>query len=355
MSAATVAGRRRMSPRRMAAGAARRVSPRQLSPRLKRRLLALAILCIVLMAGYQFWLRDSSLVAVDRVEVTGLTSADAARIRTALTSAARDMTTLNVDRDALDRVVAGYPVVRKLEIAPDFPHTLRVHVVEYEPAAIAVSDAGEVPVAGDGTVLKGVRVEGRLPTIAVDGAVGGERLLDETARGAAAVAGAAPTLLRKRIENVDHRSDDGYVAELRDGPELLLGSATRLRAKWAAAARVLADLEARGATYVDLRLPDRPAVGGLAAPTVEPVAPLGSELGTASTDTTETGLPTGTVTPELAETAVPDTGVTDPTTAAETPQAQTPAETPTQTPTQTQTDPTQALPTGSQGGATVAP
>jgi cell division protein FtsQ len=347
MSAATVAGRRRLSPRRAAAGAARRVSLRQLSPRLKRRLLAVAIACVAFAAGYQFWLRDSSLVAVERVEVSGLTSADAARIRTALTSAAHDMTTLHVDRAALDQVVAGYPVVRKLEVAPDFPHTLRVHVVEYEPAAIAVSDAGEVPVAGDGTILKGVRFEGRLPTIDIDGALGTETLLDQTARGAAVVAGTAPALLRKRIENIDHRSDDGYVAELRDGPELLLGSATRLRAKWAAAARVLADLEARGATYVDLRIPGRPAVGGLAAPTVEPVAPLGSELSTVPDGTTETGVPTGTVTPEVAETAVPNTSATDPTTATGTPVVE--------TPTQTPTTPTQPLPTGSEGGAAVAP
>jgi cell division protein FtsQ len=347
MSAATVAGRRRLSPRRAAASAARRVLPRQLSPRLKRRLLALAVLCIALAAGYQFWLRDSSLVAVDRVEVTGLTSSDAARIRTALTSAGRDMTTLHVDRAALDQVVAGYPVVRKLEIAPDFPHTLRVHVIEYEPAAIAVSDAGDVPVAGDGTILKGVRFEGRLPTIDVDGALGSETLLDQTALGAAAVAGTAPALLRKRIENIDHRSDDGYVAELRDGPELLLGPATRLRAKWAAAARVLADLEARGATYVDLRIPGRPAVGGLAAPTVEPVAPLGSELSTVADGTTETGLSTGTVTPDVAETAVPNTAATDPSTATETVQS-----TPT---TGTPITPTEQLPTGSEGGAAVAP
>ncbi len=349
MSAATVAGR--LSPRRAAARAARRVSPRRLSPRLKRRLLALAVLCVALAAGYQFWLRDSSLVAVDRVEVTGLTSADAARIRTALTSAGRDMTTLHVDRGALDQVVAGYPVVRRLEISPDFPHTLRVHVVEYEPAAIAVSDAGEVPVAGDGTILKGVRVEGRLPTIDVDGALGTELLLDDSARAAAAVAGAAPALLRKRIENIDHRSEDGYVAELRDGPELLLGSATRLRAKWAAASRVLADLEARGATYVDLRIPDRPAVGGLAAPTLEPVAPLGSELGTASTGTPEagtvSGTETGAVTPDVAETAVPNTVPTDPSSATGTPQAQ--------TPTQAPTTPTEPLPTGSEGGAAIAP
>ena len=90
------------------------------------------------------------------------------------------------------------------------------------------------------------------------------------------MAGGAPAVLRARIETSSGGADDGYVAELRDGPELIFGAATRLRAKWAAAARVLADLEARGATYVDLRIPSRPAVGGLAATTVTPVAPAGT-------------------------------------------------------------------------------
>ena len=60
-----------------------------LSPRLKRRLLALLVLSLMLAGGYQFWLRDSSLVAVDEVKISGLTTADAQRVRTSLTSAAR--------------------------------------------------------------------------------------------------------------------------------------------------------------------------------------------------------------------------------------------------------------------------
>ena len=316
---------------------------RRLSPRLKRRLIALAIACLALAAGYQFWLRDSSLVAVEHVDVTGVTSSDADRVRAAITSAARSMTTLHVDREALDRAVAGYPVVRKLEVAPDFPHGLSVHVIEYQPAAIAVSDAGHVPVAGDGTILRGVAVKGSLPTIDVAGALGTELLLDRTARGAAAVAGGAPAVLRARIEDVQRRSDDGYVAELRDGPELIFGAATRLRAKWAAAARVLADLEARGATYVDLRIPSRPAVGGLAATTVTPVAPVGSDLAT----TPEAGA----VTPESAQTAVPNYGPTDTATATTT----TPTETTAPPVPEATADPVDPLTAGAGGGATATP
>jgi cell division protein FtsQ len=340
---AAAALRRRISPRRAATRAAG-----QLTPHVRRRLVVLAVVGLVLSGLYQFWLRDSSLVAVDKVEVTGLTSTDAASVRLAIAREARTMTTLHVDHDALEGAVERFPVVRALEVSPDFPHGLRVHVIEYQPAAIAVSDSGRVPVAGDGTVLRGIKAKGSLPTIDVDGAVGGSSLTDATAEGAAAVAGFAPAVLRSRIENVQKRSDDGYVAELRDGPELLFGSAARLRAKWAAAARVLADLEARGATYVDLRIPGRPAVGGLAASTVTPVAPAGgSGLDTTGT----TGTTTGTTT--LPSTSASNEAPTDTTTA---PEATTPSVTPTQPAVpQAQATPTEPLTAGTGGGATAAP
>jgi cell division protein FtsQ len=51
---------------------------------------------------------------------------------------------------------------------------------------------------------------------------------------------------------------------MRAGPPLIFGSAAAARAKWAAAARVLADPSAAGATYLDLRIPGRVAAGGLA-------------------------------------------------------------------------------------------
>jgi cell division protein FtsQ len=290
---------RRVSPRRLAT-----LALRSKSPRFKRRLLGLIAACVVLTALYQLWFRDSSLVEVEQVQVTGLTTSDAARVSGALTSAGKTMTTLHLDRDALERAVEIYPVVRTIEVQPDFPHGLRIHVIEYRPAAIAISGAQRVPVAGDGTVLRGIRIDGRLPHIDVNGPIGPKALDDPIARGAAAVAGAAPGVLRTRIDHVD-RTGKGYVATLRDGPDLIFGRAAQLRDKWAAAARVLADLDARGATYVDLRLPSRPAVGGLAAASVAPVAPAGTIQVAPTTQTTPStsATPTTTSTPESTVTA----------------------------------------------------
>jgi cell division protein FtsQ len=337
------------------------------SRRLHRRLLLLAAACLVLAAGYQFWLRDSSLVAVDRVTVTGLSASDAERVRAALTSASRSMTTLHVDHDALERAVAGFPAVRELEVTADFPHRLRIHVVEYVPVAIAVGDGGRVAVAGDGTILHGVPVEKRLPTVEVDGAVGIEHLRDGTALASAAIAGAAPAALRGRITEVGEDAELGQVARLRDGPELIFGDATRVRAKWAAAARVLADLEASGASYVDVRIPGRPAAGGLPAETVTPVAPAGDTTtippatpagGAAPTTTapTTTADPTAAGTLPPADGAVAPAGTTPPAPGTVTQTGTTPpAEVTTPAPTAPAPQPTAPLAGGAGGGATAAP
>jgi cell division protein FtsQ len=342
-AAAALAGRLRVVPR-LLRHTGRRLPA--LPARWRRRLLLLAATLALLAGGYQFWLRDSSFVAVDEVTVTGLSTEDAERVRMALTAAGRSMTTLHVDHDLLRRAVAGHPVVRELEVTTDFPHGLQIHVIEHVPAAIAVGAAGKVPVAGDGTILAALPVEGKLPTIDVDGAFGAERLQDRGALDAAAVAGAAPAVLRARLSSVGEQGDRGLVAELREGPELVFGDATRLRAKWAAAARVLADLEASGASYIDLRLPDRPAAGGLPAETVAPVAPAGTTstippattvdpaatAGTLPADPSAippgpTVPPATTTTPPAATTPAPATGTAPATTGA--PAAPPPAAAPT--------------------------
>jgi cell division protein FtsQ len=285
-----------------------------LSARLKRRLLAVAAICLTLVAVYWFWFRDSGLVAVERVTVTGLTTDEAPRLSAALVAAARSMTTLHLDRERLERTVEAYPVVKGLELSPDFPNALRIRVVEHHAAALVVAEGDRVPVAGDGTVLSGLPAEGRLPTIEAERAFGDGRLEDRGAMRAVRVAAAAPAALRGRLEEVERRREDGLVVGLREGPELIFGDATRVRAKWTAAARVLADRAAAGASYVDLRLPGRPAAGGLPAETVAPVAPADSaaDAPAAPADpAAATGVPPATTTPGLTPTTpVPSAGGT---------------------------------------------
>lgn len=77
----------------------------------------------------------------------------------------------------------------------------------------------------------------------------------------ARVLGAAPAALRPYVES-SYYGESGVDVKLRSGVELRFGDATQARAKWKAAAAVLADPAVTTLDYVDLHAPGRPAVGG---------------------------------------------------------------------------------------------
>jgi cell division protein FtsQ len=76
------------------------------------------------------------------------------------------------------------------------------------------------------------------------------------------VASAAPEALRRRAGRIAYAAK-GLTVLLVDGPPLIFGDAAHASARWAAAARVLADPTSQGATYLDLREPGRVSAGGL--------------------------------------------------------------------------------------------
>src|SRR5256885_11903657 len=67
----------------------------------------------------------------------------------------------------------------------------------------------------------------------------------------------------------------GLEADIRHGPAIILGDGARLRAKWIAAARVLGDPGARGASYVAVRVPERAVAGGPTQPDLPPTTGSG--------------------------------------------------------------------------------
>ncbi len=255
--------------------AARRHAP---GPRLRRALAVLTLVAAVLCAGYFLWLRDLALVAVDEVVVSGATSRDASKIRASLVRAGRGMTTLHVDREALERAVSAFPEVRAIEADADFPSALRITVIERPPAAVLVSGEERLPVASDGTILTGLADPGPLPEVKLEQAPSEGRLGRGEPLALVQVLGAAPPALAPKLEAAGREPGRGFVVQLSEGPELVFGDTTLLEAKWAAAARVLADEAADGAEYIDLSIPERPAAGGLAVETLAPVVPAGDEV-----------------------------------------------------------------------------
>ena len=224
-------------------------------------MLAVLGVVIVLLLGAWLWLRDSSLVAVKRVRVTGASGPDAARIRAALVRAALNMTTLDVQMGQLNNVVAPYPVVKRLQVTTQFPHGLRIRVIEQVPVGAITVDGRSLAVAADGTVLHDVPATGSLPVIPLRVPPGGSRITDPQALGAVAVLAAAPPQLLAHVSQVTTIAGHGLVAQLRHGPSIYFGDASRLDAKWAAVAAVLAGSASAGALYIDVTDPQRPAAG----------------------------------------------------------------------------------------------
>lgn len=247
-------------------------------PAWRRRLLVAVLAAFVLASAYWLWFRDSSFARVHDVYVTGVDGPQARAIRSALEEAGLGMTTLHVRDADLRAAVSTYPVVRSVTAQGDFPHKLTIDVTLNLPVAILQTPSGRKPVAADGLLLTDVPMTGGLPVLTTKATLPPERVTTGQAFDLVRVAGLAPKPLQARLKSVAVRPGVGIVAQLRKGPELRFGDASRLPAKWSAAARVLAAAAARGATYIDVRLPERPAAGGLPTTSVIPLAPAGETV-----------------------------------------------------------------------------
>jgi cell division protein FtsQ len=226
-----------------------------------RRAVAGALVVVALLIPGWFWLRGSSVVRISEVDVTGLSGPQAAQVRQALVDAAERMTTLDVDQRKLADAVRQFPIVAGVKVHPHLLHKLDVEVVQHVAVGALANGDRRMAVAGDGTILEGTLTKD-LPLVPVNSPPGGRMLAEPKALQMVGLLAGAPAELRARISRVG-LDEHGLVAQLTDGPELYFGAAARLAAKWAAATRVLGDLTARGASYLDVRVPERPAAGGL--------------------------------------------------------------------------------------------
>jgi cell division protein FtsQ len=223
-------------------------------------LAAIAVAAIVLGGGWLL-LRRSSLVAVRDVQIAGVSGPQAGSIDSALTGAARGMTTLDVNLAALRAAVAPFPVVRSLSVSTSFPHGLRITVLERPPVAAVVSGGTRTAVAADGTILGPALLTRSLPTLSAPRLLAvGRRLGSSQLLACLEVIGAGPPPLRAHVASAAYGTR-GVELTMGNGLIVYFGDGSHALAKWLALARVLADPGSTGAGYVDVRLPARPAAG----------------------------------------------------------------------------------------------
>lgn len=232
--------------------------------------------------------------------VDGVTGPSEARITRLLEEAAGKQSTFAVNEAALMEAVRAYPEVAGVRVDAHPPFRLEVRAIMRPPVARVEIAGRAFVIAGDGTILQRA-VEADVPRLDVaasaltlrEGRVVGSR----AALGVLAAA-PQPLLAVARAVRVNQA---GVEIEMARGPRLIFGNAAQAADKWAAAAAIIADGSATGATYIDLRVPSRPAVGGLGG------TKSASALAPPQLTATQTASPTGGASTTGATPAQPST------------------------------------------------
>jgi cell division protein FtsQ len=271
----------------------------------RRRTAALAAIG-ALAVGLGLWfLATGPVLAVRQVQLAGYDREDAGRLEAAIGAAAGGGTVLRPPTAAIRRAALTFPWVADVVVSRRWPLGLRVDVIQAEAvAAVKASGNERVLVDSHGRVL-GPPTPGRAAAGAVAAAAGTAgaaavrplsaplerhrpragillrgpaprpgQLLSPGLRSALIFVNALDPELAGRVK--DLRLEAGrIVGRLDEGPELRLGRPDRMVAKALALQVVLDQIPAEdeeAATYLDLSLPERPAVGGL-EPVVQDDAP----------------------------------------------------------------------------------
>jgi cell division protein FtsQ len=221
--------------------------------------------------------RESSLFAIDRVEVRGGSPRIASDVRRAVADVL-GKPLVGLDGARVLREVDALPTVVSASYDRAFPHTLRITIVPERPAAVLRNGANSWLVSARGRVMEHLAsgADPSLPRVWISGRPAlhdGTMLVAGDARVAVRAAGLAGPLAR-RITTASY-VDGALVFHLRSGLQLLLGDAADVKLKVAVAERALAVVPS-ASTYLDVSVPGR-AVSGTGQPYVN--TPEGSSKG----------------------------------------------------------------------------
>ena len=229
------------------------------------RSLIVCFAIVALAVGTYVAARETSMFAVDRIEVTGARPSVLARVEAAL-APIQGTSLVSLDAAAIDRQLEGLPDVRLISYDRAFPHTAKVVVSAERPVAVLRKGAQAWLVTDRGRVLEQLDDPAgwSLPRIWIaDAAVPGNGdVLD-------AEEGLAPALLLGRVLSADRsffqrvgeaRAVEGELSlVLGTGTEIRLGAADDLPLQLAVAGRVLSQVDANP-LYVDVSVPERAVV-----------------------------------------------------------------------------------------------
>jgi cell division protein FtsQ len=176
---------------------------------------------------------------------------------------------LMVSAAEVERATESLAWVERAKVDRMLPGTIRVKVVERRPAAVLQLGARRWLLDDDGRVL-GAGTRRGLPIVAglpLDGVEAGQRLRDRAGRAALRAYRSLPRSFAGRVEALFAPTPERISLSLESGVLVRYGAAERVPAKAKVLVALLRKLGAEGRTpaYIDVRVPQSPAVSQAAA------------------------------------------------------------------------------------------
>lgn len=249
--------------------------------RARKRSLIVRICALLAFATLVWALFFSPLLAVRKVKVVGAEHTSGADIAVAADLDASDNLLLLSTGDVA-AAAATLPWVASVEVDRMLPGTVRVKVVERQPAIVLSLGAARWTLDREGRVLQAGAVEEGLPVLGgleVGSLEAGSTLDTPEAAAALATFRSLPRSLEGRVRAIFAPTPERISFSLTDNTLVRYGSATRLRAKNRVLLAVLArlDQEGRVAAYIDVRVPTNPAVASQPPAPVATASPAPAE------------------------------------------------------------------------------
>jgi cell division protein FtsQ len=218
---------------------------------------------IVLLLAVLFGLSYTPLVSVDRVDVDGAVEVDATLLQSVVDSA-KGSSIVWLDLAALRARLEADPWVRKVRVSRDWPHSVRIEIVERRPVASFAGPDGQIRVVdGDGrvlAVLSGLPVDYPFLAVTAPNLDAGNDSPPAVLAGIA-VAKVLPDELRNRVKQLDV-SDDGQVQmELNPSGTVIMGAPSELRDKLVTVLTVLHNCgTGPPPATIDVQVPSKPSL-----------------------------------------------------------------------------------------------
>lgn len=250
---------------------------RQTVERKKRRRFFVGLASFLLVAALIWAMFFSPLLRVRELKLQGAERTTLAEVEEVTELLGEQQNLLLLSTGAVESDIQTLPWVESAEVDRTLPGTVKVRVIEREPALVLSLGAARWTIDTAGNVLATGEAEEGLPVLAglqVDQLEPGLQLRTEEARGALRAFRRLPGVVRRQVAAVFAPSIERISFSLTSGTVIRFGAAEDIGAKNEVLRALFEDLgsDGGGAAYIDVRVPTSPAVSGQ-GPTPAPVAP----------------------------------------------------------------------------------